>query len=109
MNRTTEQVNQACEQEGCKKPTFLSHKLCERHHREKQITDRWDGWIEANKGFECLDHLVIHPDDWHQLGSPSKYNGYHLKPLGIDCCMCTVCVIYRRQRGVDRTAEEGVR
>lgn len=93
-----------CGMSGCKKPPYLSHKLCERHYREKEITDRWDGWIKANEGFERLEHLAVHPDDWLYVGSPARHGDYHLKPLGIDCCMCTVCVIYRRQRGVERVA-----
>ncbi|MCC4269187.1 hypothetical protein LL254_00505 [Marinobacter nauticus] len=101
----TKPSEKACKFEGCEKPPYLKHKLCERHHHEKLITDRWDRWIEVNKGFQALDHLAVHPRDWEKLGRPDQHKGISLKPLGIDCCMCVVCVIFRRQRGAERAAK----
>ena len=95
-----------CNLEGCKRSKYLRHDYCAGHWRKQEIGERWSRWIAANNGFQPLKHLAVHWKDWVDIGLPDEWEGFSVKPLGVDVCTCDEC---EKRRHYSKAAMEGVR
>ena len=97
--------DQQCSVEGCKARHYLRHAYCSQHWQKEEIEERWQRWINANEAFG-LAHLPVHPMDWIEMGLPVEWQGFPVRPFGVDVCTCEGCEKARQKR---KAAMEGVR
>ena len=95
--------DQQCAVEGCKGRHYLRHSYCSQHWQKGEIEERWKRWISANEGF-VLAHLPVHPMDWIEMGLPVKWQGFPVRPFGVDVCICEGC-----EKRRSKATMEGVR